>query len=79
MPILEFRCKRHGKFEMVVLGFGNAETCKGGPCPKCKRMSPKEEFPLPAKFMGCFGENNSTPPAPSKRHSTKKMDKKGNS
>jgi hypothetical protein len=79
MPILEFKCAKHGKFEMVVLSWGEAKDCSQAPCPTCKRHAPKEEFPLPAKFMGCYGENNSTPPAPSKRHSTKKMDKKGNS
>lgn len=78
MPILEFNCDKHGTFEMIVLNFDEAAKCTKAPCPKCKRHAPKQEFPLPAKFMGCFGEHNATPPAPSKRHSTKKMSKKGN-
>lgn len=78
MPILEFKCREHGPFEMVVLNWAEAEALQKAPCPTCKRYVQKEEWPIPAKFMGCFGENNATTPAPSKRFSTKKMDKKGN-
>jgi len=73
MPLFEFTCETHGAFEKLV-----KTQAKWTICPECGARCYKEDFSLPAKFMGCFGENNATPPAPSKRHSTKLMDKKGN-
>jgi len=44
MPIFEFECPEHGKFERIV-DF-KYDTL---PCPKCKVESDKVEFSVPAK------------------------------
>jgi putative FmdB family regulatory protein len=44
MPIFEFKCPKHGKFEQITL-----EKYDNLMCPKCGELSDKIEFSVPAK------------------------------
>lgn len=71
MPIFSYNCSKCGKFEELFLTFKEAnERANKIKCPKCGKKSEKEEFEMPARFSGTFGENGT---APSKRHSYKKV------
>ena len=44
LPIFEFECPVHGKFERIVDAKYDTQ-----PCPKCKEECEKIEFSIPAK------------------------------
>ena len=74
---MSYFCKKCGEFEELFKTFEEVEVRKDKvKCPLCGKKAVKEEFNIPARFSGCFGDVWNT--SPSKRHSFKKADKKGN-
>lgn len=70
MPIYTYNCPKCGKFEEMFLTFKAAEEKEGKiKCPECGQKAQKEEFDMPARFAGTFGEDAT---APSKRYTYKK-------
>lgn len=81
MPIWSYHCiKCDVKFEEIFLTFKDAEeNSQFAKCPKCGKKVQRDEFALPAQHLSFFGSPAGySKPAPSKRHSTKLMSKKGN-
>lgn len=81
MPIWSYSCKHcTHKFELIFLTFKDAEeNSQIAKCPKCGKKVNRDEFALPAQHLSFFGSPDGYhKPAPSKRHSTKLKDKKGN-
>lgn len=52
MPIREYVCPKHGKFEIVVIGL----TQEFQMCPVCKDPAIVVEFSVPAKRNPRYGE-----------------------
>lgn len=77
MPLIAYHClKCNLEFEVLFKTFKEADSkSRFASCPTCGKQTKKDDIMLPAKFMGYFGPNAT---APSKRHTTKLMDKKGN-
>lgn len=76
MPLFTYTCpKCKHQIDRLFLTYKESEEKKEleYPCPKCKTQTTRDEIQIPAKFMGCYGEVWLT--APSKRHSTKKINK----
>ena len=44
IPIFEYNCEQHGKFERICDAKYDTQ-----PCPKCQEESEKVEFSVPAK------------------------------
>ena len=63
MPIYDFICLTHGKFEAI-----RGSNVTSASCPKCGKRAPKKEFstPAPAQFVGSGFHCNSYPNAKTK-------------